>query len=35
MVLLYWSIEERIRRDILKEKRAEYGAQLSRRCRDN
>src|SRR5438094_7822513 len=28
LVLLYWSIGDRIRRDILKEKRADYGAQI-------
>ncbi len=28
LVLLYWSIGDRIRRDILKEKRAEYGEQI-------
>jgi predicted nuclease of restriction endonuclease-like (RecB) superfamily len=28
MVLLYWSIGERIRRDILKEKRADYGKKI-------
>jgi hypothetical protein len=28
LVLLYWSIGERIRKDILKEKRAEYGEEI-------
>src|SRR5947209_11234586 len=28
MVALYWSIGERIRRDVLKKKRAEYGEQI-------
>jgi DUF1016 N-terminal domain len=28
LVLLYWSIGDRIRRDILQEKRAEYGKQI-------
>jgi DUF1016 N-terminal domain len=28
LVLLYWSIGDRIRRDILREKRAEYGEQI-------
>lgn len=28
LVLLYWKIGERIRRDVLKEKRAEYGEQI-------
>lgn len=28
LVLLYWSIGDRIRRDILKEKRAEYGEEI-------
>jgi predicted nuclease of restriction endonuclease-like (RecB) superfamily len=28
LVLLYWSIGDRIRRDILKEKRADYGARI-------
>ena len=27
-VLLYWRVGQRIRRDILKEKRAEYGLQI-------
>jgi hypothetical protein len=28
LVMLYWRIGQRIRQDILKEKRAEYGAQI-------
>ena len=28
VVLLYWRVGQRIRRDILKEKRAEYGQQI-------
>jgi len=28
MVMLYWNVGERIRRDILKEQRAEYGAEI-------
>ncbi len=28
LVVLYWNIGQRIRRDILKEKRAEYGEQI-------
>ena len=28
LVLLYWKVGERIRKDILKEKRAEYGKQI-------
>ena len=28
LVLLYWRVGQRIRRDILKEKRAEYGEQI-------
>ena len=39
LTILYWQIGSRIRQDILKEKRAEYGkeivATLSRQCRDN
>jgi DUF1016 N-terminal domain len=28
LALLYWRVGQRIRRDILKEKRAEYGKQI-------
>lgn len=28
LVLLYWRVGQRIRRDILREKRAEYGAEI-------
>jgi len=35
LVVLYWNIGQRIRRDILKEKRAEYGEQMSPRWGDN
>ena len=28
LVLLYWSVGDRIRRDVLKEKRADYGKQI-------
>ncbi len=35
LVLVYWSIGDRIRRDILKNKRADYGEQILRHCRQN
>lgn len=35
LVLLYWSIGERIRRDILMEKRAEYGERFLGQCPKN
>ena len=35
LVLVYWSIGDRIRRDILKNKRADYGEQILPTCRQN
>jgi hypothetical protein len=35
LAMLHWRIGQRIRRDILKEKRAEYGDELSLCCRNN
>lgn len=35
MVLLYWSVGDRLRREILGEGRAAYSGQLLRRCRNN
>ncbi len=33
LVLLYWRVGQRIRKDILKEERADMGRELCRHCR--
>ena len=35
LTLMYWSIGERINKEVLQNQRAEYGKQLCQRCRHN